>query len=96
MKSMATWLKALLIGMLAIFASLAAMAVCATVQLHTAVLVLGWPIFLFVGLLSNGEPVTSGSPENPLPLIAGLSFGWLFYSSLAFFWLRHRAHGSRA
>ena len=96
MKSMAVWLKALLIGLLAMIASLAAMAICAAAQLDTAVLVLGWPIFLFVELLSTGELVTSDSPENPLPLIAGISFWWLLYSSLAFFWLRHRAHGSRA
>ena len=73
MKSMAVWLKALLIGLLAMIASLAAMAICAAAQLDTAVLVLGWPIFLFVELLSTGELVTSDSPENPLPLIAGIS-----------------------
>lgn len=96
MKNVATWLKALLAGFLAMVASIAAMLICAAAQLHTAVAILGWPIFLAGRLLSTGEPVATGSPEDPWPPLAGVLLGWLVYSSLAFFWLRQRAHGARA
>ena len=96
MKNMDTWLKALLVGLLAMTASLAAMLMCAAAQLHTAVVIFGWPIFLMARALSTGEPVAGDSPENPWPLVVGLAFGWLVYSSLAFYWLRQRAHGARA
>ena len=63
---------------------------CAAAQLHSAVVILAWPTFALTRLLPPSAPVTSGSPENPWPLLASVALAWLIYSSLWYLWLGRR------
>ena len=90
MKKFATWMKASSIGLVVTVATFGAAAICYAQQLHTAVVILAWPFFIFIQLIPAGEPVTTGSPSESWPAIAGLAFGWLIYSSIAYVFLRYR------
>ena len=69
---------------------------CAAAQLHSAVVALAWPTFALTRLLPPGAPVTSGSLENPWPLLASIALAWLIYSSLWYLWLGRRRSVSAA
>ena len=84
---MSIWLKASFIGLIVTVASYATALIFAAAQLHTAVVIFAWPIFMFLRMQPAGEPVTTGSPSNPWPLIVGAIFGWLLYSTVSYFWL---------
>ena len=82
-------LKAAILGFVLTVFTYVAGAACAYAQLHFVVLMLLWSNFVVV-LLSEPEPVTTGSPENILLPILGFLLAWLTYSVLSFLWLKSR------